>query len=455
VRSDIRRLFPIGVCLLLAWPAGAQTSASESPAASSSAAAISLSRRFVATGMTTVENMELAAAADQVARKLEQSVGKNLPFSRESIVGISIRRDEKQAHGRVVKAQGWVDRRLEQKLIITNLEQVDQEDVLEGLCWLLLNRYVMILQSSDARRAKPGAVPDWISVGMAQNLFLSLRARNSEAVVKLWEQQQGLSFAEVVDLEYLPEGRWSEKAFSALAVDWLASQATTPSFWDQVFQRRADRLALSPEWAASNVLRAVSVRDVEKGWDLWLAHQTEIKREWGTVTDVQIEALRSLFVVRPNQLGVAPGADAPAWMTMGDLLLHRGKPWFDPMVARLELKVRSQGLAQAGEYKTVVDLYAEYLSELTRYPSKSFWYRVFHRRPGDRQLQSQLAEADKALLRLEASVRERDLYMDGAEKTFAAHVEPLVAAQIGMDMEKAITRSSLQKYVDEVEQQMK
>jgi hypothetical protein len=419
------------------------------------AVAISSSHRFLVTGMTMAENMELAAAADQVSRKIEQSIGRQIPYDRNSSVVITVRRDEKKAHGRVIKAQGWPDHRLEQKMVITNIEKVNQEDILEGLCWLLLNRYVIILQSRDDRESKLGTVPDWISTGLAQNLFPALRARNGDAVLKLWNQGEGFSLEEVLEWEYLPEGRWSEKSFSAMAVEWLSSPAAKNPFWEPAFQRLADAKPLSPEWVSSTLLGLNSWRDAEKGWDLWIAHQSEIKRAWGNVTDAQINALRELFTIRPDQLGVSTEQDVPQALSMKDLIRYRDEPWCGALIARLKLKVNSLGIAQAVEYQEVVRLYARFLSDLVAYRKRGFWYRVFHRSPSERQLQVELDEADAALGRLEKAVHERASYVDQVENTFSSGAAASVEESFGADLERSFSRSLMQKYVDDVERRLK
>ncbi len=118
-----------------------------------SSVAISSSHRFVVSGMTLPENVTLAVAVEEAAAKVSGFVGLPLPFSRGQALQIAIRRDHALLRGRVLKAQGWVDRHLSQKLILTNIEQLDQEDTLEGLCWLLLTRYVAARQTFEQKTA--------------------------------------------------------------------------------------------------------------------------------------------------------------------------------------------------------------------------------------------------------------------------------------------------------------
>ena len=202
--------------------------------------AISVSHRFIAGGMSSPENVSLAAAAEEVAGKIEKFTRLTIPFAKGESLQMLVRRSTNEPNGRVVKAQGWVDRTLMQKLILVNSERIDQEDVLEGLCWLLLNRYVIGLQTFEQKISRLGSVPDWLSTGAAQNLYLALRTRNRQVVIRRWLRNEDLPFNQILDLDVLPAGRWGEKAFCGLAVDWFASQPNPAVVFENFFSCLAE-----------------------------------------------------------------------------------------------------------------------------------------------------------------------------------------------------------------------
>ena len=115
---------------------------------------ISVSHRFIAGGMASPENVSLAASAEETAGKIEEFVGLGIPFAKGESLQMFARWSTNEANGRVIRAQGWVDRALSQKLIIVNPDRADQEDVLEGLCWLLLNRYVISRQTYEQKTTR-------------------------------------------------------------------------------------------------------------------------------------------------------------------------------------------------------------------------------------------------------------------------------------------------------------
>ncbi len=434
----------LALALLLPGP-----SAPAQQASASGSAAISSSQRFVVTGMATADNVALAHEVEQVARKLEQVVGRRLAFGRGQVLGLSIRREEKMARGRVIKAQGIPDGRLEQKLVVVNVELASQEDILEGLCWLLMNRFVIQFQTPEQRSAKLGTVPDWLSTGLAQSLFASLRARNSAVAARLWRQGDGFSCGDLLGLEHLPEGRWSEKAFAASLVDWWLSQNPGAEQWDALFRLRAAQEPVTVEWLGQNGLNLASARDVEKGWDLWLAHQMDIKREWGGLSPEHMESLREALVVRPHQLGVPLDAGAPAQMTLRDLKEHRAEPWMRSLTSLYGLQLQSLGIGLPSDYQNVLKLYVRYLRALARPRSVGFWGRLFWRPASDLQLEALLAQAEKAHADLERTVGERVSYVNEVESSWIG--ASAGAGERAGSLERSFSRSRLSIYVDEVE----
>lgn len=133
-------------------------------------------------------------------------------------VYLVIRTNEGLVTGDVIKQQGLDDGRLKQKLIIVNSDRVDQEDVLEGLCWLLLNRYIIMKQP---RGEDPESMPDWLSTGLAQHLYPRLRKRNHDAVTALLEESTPVAVEALVSLTYLPYGRWLNKIYLGVFAGWL------------------------------------------------------------------------------------------------------------------------------------------------------------------------------------------------------------------------------------------
>lgn len=361
-----------------------------------SAPAVSALRRFNVSGMASADNISLSVSADDASRRIENMVGLSLPFQRHEIVRVVVEDDPAIDGWRVIKAQGWADRQIAQKLIVLNMGRADQEDVLEGLCWLLLNRLVVARQDIPQRYARLGEVPDWLAVGFAQNLYPALRARNSEAITRAWLEGRGISMAEVLELEHMPEGRWGEKAAAGLAVGWLLSRPNAQQLFDTMFRRIADGAVITPAALAEPGLLGLSPVELEKHWDLWIAQQTQVIRRWGGVSPQRLDALEDALVVRPIELGFPEDRKIPETLTMEQLVDRRREAWMPMLATTLALQIRGLGIGEGPELRRVLDAYGQYLDALVRAAKPGWFARMTFRVPSERKLRRLLADADAA-----------------------------------------------------------
>jgi len=402
---------------------------------------ISASHRFIAGGMTSPENVSLAASAEEAARKIEVITRLRIPFVKGESLQLLARRSTNEPSGRVVKAQGWVDRTLTQKLIIVNPERADQEDVLEGLCWLLLNRYVIGLQTFEQKTSLLGSVPDWLSTGVAQNLYLALRTRNNQVVIRRWLRNEDLSFSEILNLEVLPAGRWGEKAFCGLAVDWFASRPDPAGVFEGIFSCLAGGKKITTNIIGKLLIGQDSGRELEKGWDLWIASLTRVKRYWGGVSIERLESLRRLLAAPPDEMGIPAGEGIPTSLTIKELIGYRDAPWMPLYATRLNLHIRGLGIGEAKEFRVVLELYGKYLNVLAR-PRRGLG-RLSLFRASPAALNGMLTAADKELVSLETSREQMNHYIAGVEASvIGGIVVPASVSNTIADMERFIPRSA-------------
>ena len=399
--------------------------------------AISVSHRFIAGGMTSPENVSLAASSEEVAGKIEKLTRLRIPFVKGESLQMLARRSTNEPSGRVVKAQGWVDRTLTQKLILVNPERADQEDVLEGLCWLLLNRYVIGLQTFDQKTSQPGSVPDWLSTGVAQNLYLALRTRNNQVVIRRWLRNEDLPFNEILNFEVLPDGRWGEKAFCSLAVDWFASQSDPAVVFENFFYCLAGGGKITTNLIGKLLIGQDSGLELEKSWDLWIASQTQVKQYWGGVSSERLKSLRQLLAAPPDEMGIPAGEGVPTSLTIKKLVGYRDAPWMPLYATRLNLHIRGLGIGEAKEFRDMLELYGKYLDALAR-PKRGLG-RLSLFRASPAALNGMLAAADKERVSLETNLERRIHYVTGVEASVSGGiVAPASVSNTIANMERFI-----------------
>ena len=149
--STAIRLRPAALGLLLATGLAAGVSAqtgkfnqarAHNTGQTGRAAIFSADRRFMVSGMTSAENMVLVGQLSGLAAKVEVQTGMILPMQRDQVLGVMVH-SSSTPDAQVLKMQGWDDGRFYQRLVVPSVIRMDAEDLMEGACWLLLNRHAV------------------------------------------------------------------------------------------------------------------------------------------------------------------------------------------------------------------------------------------------------------------------------------------------------------------------
>ena len=178
-----------------------------------------------------------------------------------------------------------------------------------------------------------------------------------------------------------------------------------------------------------------SGRELEKGWDLWIAAQTQVRQYWGGVSADRLAALRQLLAAAPDEMGIPDGEGVPAALTLNDLTRYRDAPWLPLYAMRLNLHIRGLGIGEAQEFRDVLDLYGDFLEELTRPRKKLGPLPLFRASPA--RLNAMLEAADKARTDLESSQDRKTHYVTGMEAAVSGGiVVPASVSNTVADMDR-------------------
>lgn len=368
----------------------------------------STSRRFMVSGFAPAAAANLAHWAEDVAGRMESALGP-LPMDRGWYLEL-----QAVPGSQVAKAQGWVDGLLQQRLEVGRSEELDQEDALEGLVWLLLNRWPVQRQTVATRAQSLATVPDWLAAGLAQQLYPELRRRNATVVQERWQEGQLASWPELLEREILPTGRWVAKAESALLVDWLLERKAR---WEPLWKSCAEGKRMGADEFARQVLAMDGAPAAAQAWEVWLAGQQERHRGVQAVDAQQVAEFErwSMFEAADLQ---AVRAEATPPLALADLIALRRERWVPALAARRSWQLQMAMMSRAPEWQDVGRLYLEYLEALAgRGPG--YTGGLFGRGPSARQLASMLTDAERARVRLRDEVQARTDYLDLAEATYA------------------------------------
>lgn len=428
-----------GIAMAPALPARAQTEGFLRPAEPGSPGAASRTQRFVFRDFDRGDGTMLAAWIEDVAAAVESQVGRNLPFRRFEMVRVSAAQGADGADGSVYAGQGFADSLLQQRIVLTNPERVSEDAFREAMVKVLLERYVLAAAPSKRDSAEPMRVPDWLAVGMAHTIDTARKRSDAEFVVDRWRQGDSRTVEECLRWVRLPPGASNDKAFCGLLVSWLSRDLQGRLRWYDVLLRIADGDAIDLEWIADTVLHADSALAVEKQWDLWLARQTLVHRNLGTVDPDRIDRVRDLLDIRLTDYGFSASPGAPDRLTVYDLADRREEAWAQRIADRLSGKLQAVSIGQAPEFVTVIDAFRDALLAVARgrrpAPSSGSLTRDF-----------QQAEAD--LARLEQDLTLRSQYLQGVERNASVPADSPVATP-----EPPSVEDQRRGFLDRVQQQ--
>ena len=250
-------------------------------------------------------------------------------------------------------------------------------------------------------------------MGIAQNLYPGLRSRNIRAVLDRWQAGEAMPVRDVFQQEYLPDGRWIEKAVCALAVDWLTVREQSAPLFEAAFDCLAENKTLTAEWfVQSRRVPAPQYVELEKSWDLWIARQQLLGQDWGSLSFKNLAELRTALVIRPADYGILSN-DVPAVVSPERLIRLRDQPWVPRLAARVSLKIKSIGIGQSGDGQAVFRQFGLFFDRLAQQTASRKGLRRLISPPGlsSRELESLLADAEKALADLERNIALQEKYL--------------------------------------------
>jgi hypothetical protein len=388
------------VVLVLAHVAGA----AEAPPAP---ATLVKTRHFRVTGPDAGVNSVIASYAESALAHCSQLTGLPVRYDRFPPFHIEIFSDTNQPEQRVTRSQRLSEGILDQRVRVLNPVRADTEDFLEALCWLVLNRLAVQQQTRLVMPAPPQA-PEWLAVGLAQNLFPQYAQRNRQVALQRWRAGRATRLAEVTTWRLLPEGRWADKALCGEAVEFLLATPERTALLAALLERAMAGRDLSADWLAQQ-LGAKDVRALEKQWDLWVLHWEDAVPNFGALTRQNTDTLREMLHVDPTTYGFT-ALPVSVRLTPQAFITRRKEPVVRRLAEQVGQAVLSSGLGRPPEYQPMLGAWGAFFDAVAdvRPPG---WRRLFHRTPNEKQVRALLVAAESQLAALEQTLDQRRDYM--------------------------------------------
>ena len=382
---------------------------------------VSSSRHFVVRGMDPEVNLRLSIWCDEVARELTELLGAEVPFLDQRPVYLLLRDDDALDEAVVNRRSKFASGLLTQELRITNFNVADQEDMLENLVALLVERYVIARQdNNELNRAIP-LVPAWFSVGVAPVLYSALRDRNRKVCVRQWMEKRLRPVVDVLAMQTSASGRSTLKCTCNLFYGWMQSLSVTVPVNSQFFNAWAGGEVIDLPWIMDHMPGLVSEKNIAKEWNLWAANRKEIRSEWSGGAYETIAVLKRKLNVRPKLMNAGYPLDGPDIVTPRQLLDLYDQPWFSFVVGKSSFDIAFQGLGQSSDMRDIIQQYQtffETLKSLSVLHAKNKRTTTFRRARS--KAERQLNEANLALAVYENRMQKVKQYVDAVENSAKA-----------------------------------
>lgn len=428
MRRRVACLFAMLLCSGLTLPAVAAVAVSvHSP-----------SRHFLVTGKDGGQIINIARWADEVSTKIERALKTRMDFKRREF-RIRVSSASDLPAGCTGSSEILSDGKLLQNLVIRNPESIDWEDVLETHCRLLLDGFVAarVKAIAGSRQRLSEEVPAWLAVGLSHCIDPALKSRDRRVVLNWRKNGTVPPLSELLKWRHLPSGRSREKAACTMMVAWLLSFSGAESFCEQIQAHLVSGESISSEWLATVIPGCDTVVEAEQMWAGRLDGERFVVSGPGLLSPDTLSLLRDQLVIRQGEYGIPADTNLPQVIELKSLVAMK-----DIVSVQDFCKAKASGLlitALSGS-EEVREVAAAY---------SSFFGQAGVGGKEDRLL-SLLASAEDMLVRLEATTRARQAYMDKMEETYADG--PGVGDGGQNAYRDCLERSKLQRYIDGAEQ---
>lgn len=392
----------------------------------------SASGRFVVCGTDVVSNMVTTRRAEVTAARLERLLGVKFPFHRAEVIEI------RQAEGSeatlapslVARVDGGLFRRV---LTIHAAIPPDPEVLDERLCRALVIGYI---REKRARRDIP-VIPEWLTMGLAQNLTAESRER-SRVVLTGWREHSSVfPLADVFRWQTLPDGWPRQRSFCGLAVHWIGTLGDAGSPYARILDRLVEDGAVTSAWMAGTFMPGAAEPELESAWRDWLGRQAALLYSFGGISSSQIDHLRDEL---PLEVWAGSGGDEPLWMTPREAIGRRRETGVSFAAMQKAQRLRALTIGKARELAGLGEDFARFYEHV----AAGGWSVTLNR---------ELSRAEEKLIHLGDLTRKREAWLDDVEREMTRAEEG--SAKNTPGREPVLEKGRLERYVDEAEQKFR
>lgn len=397
----------------------------------------SASGRFVVAGPDAVANSQYTRWAEDTATRLERLLGVTfIPVKRVPTVRIVLLTGTPS--GAAIEVQrrrvnGFVERELR----VNDALSPDYEWLQARLCELLVDSCLDSRRRGSGPETDAGTVPQWLTMGLAQNLAAETRVRNRRIVTRWMTPPVCPRLTEILQWYTLPEGWPRYRALCGMAVYWMGTLREGGQVYADMLDRLAANQPLTVNWVAAQAAHPGSPAAMEQAWQDWLARQGQAIQDFGELSSALLDQLKAEVDLNVP-LGTGSLAGVTRRLAPADVIAERERlPQVALAAAEKIHGIRRLTLGKAPEFVEIGEAYGSFYSAVAR----GAWTMT---------LRIRLARAEAAFDRLDKLTRAREAYLDEAEREAAEGDGRDNTAGVG-PAEPVLEKSRIQAYLDDAE----
>ncbi len=372
---------------------------------------ISASRRFVVRGAERGTCVAWLLWIENADKRITASLEQAPPIDYAEPLYVYLQSNEETLSPPVFALQAYPDSLLQQKLYI-NVAKFSMPEVLEGLCQLLCNRYVIALQTKSERSEKLALMPAWLSVGLALNLYPPQKSHFSALAMAVRNDGALPSVREILEMESLPlRIDPQSEAVCCVFTRWLLSLDDSGKIFRRIVNVSSRHQSVKRRDLIVDIADINDIVELEKSWELSVAKLMEVERISSLPSTSQImKELLTLQKELPQQYSVLAGVAVES----RNLVSFRGEIWMDDLCARMCVELHRLMISSDEEVRAVISCYYDFFSKLTE-PNGGWLSRVFGHSISDDALKNRFQLAERRRIVLNTQIERCEAYLDQVE----------------------------------------
>lgn len=334
----------------------------------------------VVVGPSSLENLRSLRWAENLVDSFEKELKVYFSRTQQNLIKIVMEGEPGEGEGKVRFGQVPGHNGIVQKMVMEEGPDLDYEVAAEQFCAMLVSRLAVARARTEAgyeghRSLEKMKIPLWIPVGLCQNLYPELTARNGRDILGRWTAGRlptvvpFINGAQTFALkdQYSGKAGKTDRAISGFLVRFLLSledgEGVLLAVIDECVSGNGNP---SADDIAAYVPGCSTAGDLAARWDAWVLGLDRVVFTEAYDPDRALRKLTARLLISPGEFGMPLHVSGGRKIGYGGLAEFSGADWVGEVCSGLSSSLRVLKLGATGDFSEVVDLYCRFLAATAR-----------------------------------------------------------------------------------------